>query len=112
MKPASNLHVLSWPNWKGTGFILRTYTRVQGASRLKASTLERSRKVWLNMKARELSSSFENLSKTQMTPILTIFAGNHGFFLIDEASLLLSVTDCIAVRDHVGLGNNRLHRLK
>ena len=85
---------------------------MQGASRLKASTLERSRKVWLYMKARELSSSFEYLSKTKMTTILAIIARKHGFALIEEASLLLSVADCIAVRDHVGLGNNGLHRLK
>ena len=42
MKPASNLHKLSWSNWNGTRIIITTHTRVQGASRLKASTLERS----------------------------------------------------------------------
>ena len=34
------------------------------------------------------------------------------FALIEGASLLLSVNDCITVRDHVGLGNNGLHHLK
>ena len=88
------------------------HTRLQTASRLKDSTLERSRNVWLDMKARELSISFEYLSKSQMTYILSIIARNHGFTLIDETSLVLSVADCIAVRDHVGLGNNGLHCLK
>ena len=111
MKSASNLQVLSWPNWRGTGFIVTTYTRVQGASRLKASTLGRSCKVWLNMKARELSRSIEFLTKTQMTTILTIIARNHGFALIEEASLPLFVADYIAVPYHVGLVNDRLHRL-
>jgi len=63
-KPASNLHVLSWPIWRGTGIIVTTYTRVQGASRLNVSTLERSHKMWLTMKVRELSKSIKFLSKT------------------------------------------------
>ena len=41
-----------------------------------------------------------------------MIARKNGYVLIKQASMLLSVSACIAVRDHIGIGTNGLHRLK
>ena len=64
------------------------------------------------MKARELTTSIELLSKSKNHTVLNMIACQNGYVLIEQATMLLSVSKCIVIRDHVGLGTNGIHRLK
>ena len=112
MKPTTNTYVLAWPILRRPEFVVITYKSVIGASRLKETTQEKSREKWLYMKAREVTSRIEFLPKKQFQTVLNMIARKNGYVLIKQTSMLLSVSACIAVCDHIGLGTNGLHRMK
>ena len=51
-------------------------------------------------------------SKEKIESILTVIAKESGFFIVNHKELLLSVPQCVVIRDQDGTGTNGLYRLQ
>ena len=54
----------------------------------------------------------ESVSKDHFGRILKMIAYRSGFLIVDHNEVLLSVTQFVTLRDHVGTGTNGIYRMK
>ena len=74
--------------------------------------MRESRKKWVWRKARDLIDLVGSVSKEHFGSILKMIGHRSGFIIADHGELMLSVAQCVAIRDHIGTGSNGLYRLK
>ena len=53
-----------------------------------------------------------HISKKHFGLVLNMIAHRSGLLIVDHCELLLSVAQCVVLRDHVGTGTNGLYQLK
>ena len=59
-----------------------------------------------------LDSMVNDLSLGHFQDVMTAISKKRGYLFLKQNDLTLSVHDCIALRDYVGVANNGLHRIK
>ena len=87
------------------------FEKPKSARELKQNTMEKSCKTWINGKAHELMGLVGLVSKEHFVCILKMIVHRSGLLIVDHDEILLSDTQCVAVRDHVGTGTNGTYQL-
>ena len=111
-EPGTDEFVLKWKRADGAQSCSTRYTRLKRRSLLKTDASDSSRKRWVSTKARELIDLVGSVSKEHFGSILKMIGHRSGFIVVDHGELMLSVAQCVAIRDHIGTGSNGLYRLK
>ena len=72
----------------------------------------KSLRIWLGERASIVNSLVDDLSFGHFGDIMKHVAEDRGYLVLDKNKLMLSVANCIALRDYFGVANNGLQRLK
>ena len=112
---SANVIILRWKGYRNKRDITAKYYSVKDGTcghNLSADALCLSRDRFVSRKSAEMNSIVDSVSQGHFGPVMKAMAKRSGLFVIEHEKLLLSVADCIAVRDHLGIGTNGLYRLK
>ena len=108
----TNEVTLKWLRADGWHYSSSTYKKLERLHELKIDATESFCKKWINRKVRELMGLVGSVSKEHFGCILKMIVHHSGFLIVDHDKLLLSVVQCVVVRDHVGTGTNGMYRPK
>ena len=105
---------LQWPKaQKNRGTVRRRYLNIDSPLKLPKSDVQlESRKRWIAKRAEVVNQVVEDLTLGSFGEVMTKLAESRGYLLLKKNELVLTVSDCIALRDWTGVANNGLHRMK